>query len=353
MPDSRMPFSELDLALVHALQEAPRAPWSEIGRALDVDARTAARRWSQLTDAGLAWLTGYQSPKTVTVAHIEVTCRPGQVSLVAAAMAAQECVFGIDRTAGDFDLFLSVVSDGLPALGQWVNDVLGALPGVQSSRTRPCLRLYGEGSDWTVGALEPAGRARLTSGRTPHLPSDTADSVRYLPPEDQALIGALGADGRLAYTELGARTGLSEHTARRRLQRLMRDGDIAFRCDFARPLGGYPAAAIYHAAVPHAQLEATGIALSQLAPVRLSASISGPHNLLFVIWLPSMSGASALEALLADRFPALQVRNRSVILETPKRMGHLLDHHGRTRGRLSPAPFRARFPDEDGFSGRL
>ncbi|WP_241196675.1 AsnC family protein, partial [Streptomyces sp. ADI95-17] len=52
-PDSREAgegehFSELDLALVDALQAAPRAPWSRIGRALGVDATTAARRWERL-----------------------------------------------------------------------------------------------------------------------------------------------------------------------------------------------------------------------------------------------------------------------------------------------------------------
>ncbi|MEV1043109.1 AsnC family protein, partial [Streptomyces sp. NPDC050204] len=59
-----------------ALQAAPRAPWSRIGRALGVDATTAARRWERLRANGLAWVSAYDSAKSATVAYVEVRCRP-------------------------------------------------------------------------------------------------------------------------------------------------------------------------------------------------------------------------------------------------------------------------------------
>ncbi|MGW7079923.1 AsnC family protein [Streptomyces sp. NPDC054866] len=55
----------------YALQAAPRAPWSRIGRALGVDATTAAHRWERLRANGLAWISVYDSAKSATVAHIE------------------------------------------------------------------------------------------------------------------------------------------------------------------------------------------------------------------------------------------------------------------------------------------
>ncbi|MFC7816954.1 AsnC family protein [Streptomyces sp. NPDC057367] len=44
--------TELDLALVYALQIRPRAAWTEIAPSLGVTAVTLARRWERLTEAG-------------------------------------------------------------------------------------------------------------------------------------------------------------------------------------------------------------------------------------------------------------------------------------------------------------
>ncbi|MET7782244.1 AsnC family protein [Streptomyces mirabilis] len=59
-PYSSTPLvDETDLALVHALQIAPRAPWTAVGQALGIDPMTAARRWARLTGTGCAWVTCY------------------------------------------------------------------------------------------------------------------------------------------------------------------------------------------------------------------------------------------------------------------------------------------------------
>jgi hypothetical protein len=106
--DARHGFSELDLALLDAPQTTPRAPWSRIGRALGVDAATAARHWERLRAAGLSWITAHDAAKTATVAFVEVRCRPGSLASVSAAAALLPWVFNVDETAGDFDLFLGV-----------------------------------------------------------------------------------------------------------------------------------------------------------------------------------------------------------------------------------------------------
>ncbi|MEU9866058.1 Lrp/AsnC family transcriptional regulator [Streptomyces sp. NPDC047971] len=347
-------FSELDLALIDALQAAPRAPWSRIGRALGVDPTTAARRWERLRASGLAWITAYHSAGTTAVAYVEVRCRPGCLEEVSAAAAALPWVFSVDETAGDFDLFLSVAAPDLPALGRSVDRVIGGLPGVRSTRTRLSITLYGEGRDWRMRAMEPAERAALstsprTRGRVVH---DTRAYDR-LSPEDRALIAALGGDGRLGYTELGAMTGMSEHTARRRVQRMTREGAITIRCDLAHPLAGLPTMVVYRARVPHPHLEATGSALARMDQVRMCVSVSGPHNLLVLVWLHGLDGIDPFEALLAERFPALEVKDRTVALHTPKRMGRILDARGRAIGRVPlGTAWDGASPDESPLSGR-
>lgn len=339
MPDSvvidpRAGFSELDLALVEALQVAPRAPWSRIGRALDVDATTAARRWERLRAHGLAWVTAYPSARMVTVAYLEVRCRPRFLESVSAAAAQLPWVFSVDETAGDFDLLLSVVSTDLPTLGRHVRRVIGELRGVRSTRTRLALRLFGEGGDWRMRALDPAERAALTTPKAPGRLSYGTQPHDGTSPEDRALLAELGADGRLGYRELGAATGMSEHTARRRLGRMTREGEVTLRCDLAHPLAGLPTAVVYRAVVPHSRLEETGSTLARMEQVRLCTSVSGPHNLLVMVWLHGLAGVDSFEAVLADRHPSLEVKDRTVILHSPKRMGRLLDLRGRAVGRV-------------------
>ncbi|MFF6896679.1 Lrp/AsnC family transcriptional regulator [Streptomyces hydrogenans] len=337
-PDSRttveadVHFSELDLALVDALQAAPRAPWSQIGRALGVDATTAARRWERLRANGLAWVTAYSAPRSVTVAYVEVRCRPRALEAVSLALAGMPWVFSVDETAGDFDLLASVTAADLPSLGRSVHGLIGGLKGVRSTRTRLGITLYSEGGDWRMRAMEPAGHAELAAPRAAGATVYSARTRHPRTPDDQALLAALGADGRLGYTELGAKAGMSEHTARRRLQRLVRDGDIAFRCDLAHPLAGLSTVVLYRTAVPHTRLAATGGALSRMEEVRLAVSVSGSDNLLVMVWLRGLHAVDPFEAVLAERFPWLRVNDRTVVLRSRKRMGRLLDPAGRATG---------------------
>ncbi|MFE7559192.1 Lrp/AsnC family transcriptional regulator [Kitasatospora sp. NPDC057500] len=338
-PDSRaadpdVRFTELDLALVEALQAAPRAPWSRIGRALGVDATTAARRWERLRAGGLAWVTAYDAAKSTTVGYVEVRCRPRSLEAVTTAVTGLPWVFNVDETTGDHDLLLQVAAADLPALGRSVNRAIGGLRGVRSTRTRLGITLYGEGGDWRMRAMDPSGRAELATPRASRRAVYSAHMHDRPSPEDQALLTLLGDDGRLGYTELGAATGMSEHTVRRRLQRMVRDGDITIRCDLAHPLAGLSTMLIYRIAVPHAWTEATGNALARMEEVRLCVSVSGPDNLLVMVWLHGLHAIDPFEAVLAERFPLLEIRDRTVVLRSPKRMGRLLDDAGRATGRV-------------------
>jgi hypothetical protein len=67
----RAPLDELDLALVNALQISPRAPWTEVATALEVDAATVARRWQQAgSGTGAIGRTGNLSRSAEAIAVI-------------------------------------------------------------------------------------------------------------------------------------------------------------------------------------------------------------------------------------------------------------------------------------------
>ncbi|MFJ3669739.1 AsnC family transcriptional regulator [Streptomyces sp. NPDC090106] len=331
-------LTELDLALFDALQTSPRAPWPRIGRALGVDGTTAARRWERLRRAGLAWITAHEGVGTATVGYARVRCAPRHAASVSAAVARLPWVFGVDETDGDHDLALALLATDLPALGRAVREEIGGLRGVRAVRTAVGITQYGESSSWRTRAMDSSGRAELPQPRPAGPYSFSARTHDRRPPEEQALLSALAEDGRLPWTELAARTGTGEHTARRRVQRMIRDGDVVLRCDLAHRLAGLPAVLIYRAAVPHAGLARTGNALARLEQVRMCASVSGPDNLLFVPWLHGLDAVGPFDELLAARFPDVEVRERTVVLHSVKRMGRLLDPWGRATGQV---PVRA------------
>ncbi|GHF76642.1 AsnC family transcriptional regulator [Kitasatospora xanthocidica] len=325
-PESGNPFSEIDLALIDALQADPRAPWTRIGPALGVDATTAARRWDRLSTAGLAWVTAYAAPGTAPVAYLEVTCDAGSVAQLIAALAELPWVFSIEHVAGEFDLFLSVCATDLPGLGRLVQDI-GARPEVRAVRTRLSLRTYLEGSAWQIRALAPARRAELTQRTPPDGPAAGPELLHS--PTDLALLRALGEDGRAGHTELAARTGIGESTVRRHLNRRLRQRGLLLRCDLAQRLAGWPVVVGYRAAVPHGALDRVGAMLARLPQTRLCASVTGSTNLLFSVWLRTTDDITAVEAVLADRAPELRLDGRTVTFRTHKRMGRLLDPQGR------------------------
>ncbi|MEU1204609.1 Lrp/AsnC family transcriptional regulator [Nocardia sp. NPDC005825] len=327
LPESR--FTEADLALIEALQAAPRASWSQIGHALRLDATTVARRWERLRAAGLAWTTAYYSARTMSVAFVEVRCRPQALEAVSATAAGLPWVFTVDETAGDFDLLLSVASTDLTTLGRWIRRDIGGIDGVRSACTRIGITLYSEGSDWRLRALEPARLAELSGPRPPRRHAYGTRRHELPSAQDQAMLAALGADGRVGYTALGAAAGISEHTARRRLHRMVHDGDITLRCDLAYPLAGLPTMIIYRMTVPHAELEHTGRNLARMNNIRLCASVSGPHNLMVQVLLHGLHGVDEFEGGLVRDFPSLRVEDRTVTLRAVKRLGWLLDDSGR------------------------
>ncbi|WHX15635.1 Lrp/AsnC family transcriptional regulator [Streptomyces malaysiensis subsp. malaysiensis] len=233
-------LDETDLALVNALQTAPRASWALVGRALGISPVTAARRWKRLTKAGLAWVTAYGGgfiARHHVEAFVEVDCVPSQLSSVVAGLVEQPQVASVEHTSGQQDLLLTVLVSDLAALSRLLTDVIGRLDGVLATRSQIVTELLTEGSRWDLRALDRDQRQIMHDGRD-DLAVQEPDPTPA--PEDIPLMLALGRDGRLGYQELAQRTGMGESTARRRTSRLLRAGVLVPRCEIAHSRSNYP-----------------------------------------------------------------------------------------------------------------
>lgn len=328
-------LTEDELALIHALQLAPRASWTELGRALGVDPVTVARRFSRLSDQGAAWVGFSPGPRLfeqICVAFVVIDCSPGATAQVAHALSAHPHMLTIERAAAGHDILAIVATRDLPALSRYTLDLLPHLPGIATVQARIVTHMFTEGGRWRIAALAPAQRAQLT-GPPPAQPLTAPSEIA---PFDRALIARLAHDGRAPYQTLANDLGVSLNTAKRRTEQLTRRGLLRFRCDFARPLGGWPVAVTLWAKVPPSDLPEIGHALIRLPETRNCAAVSGPHNLILQASLHSVSDVLRLETHLATTHPSLDIVDRVITLRQDKLLGRLLDPQGRSVGIIPP-----------------
>lgn len=325
-------MSEEDLALVHALQLRPRASWTVLGQALGADPVTVARRWGRLAQRGEAWVLGSPGPLLfdhICVAFVEVGCAVGQAASVVRALSGHAHALTIERPAGSHDLLVTVSTRDLLAMSRYTLDHLPAIEGVTAVRTRIVTHMFTEGGSWRIAALDPGQRAQLTE------PADMSGTRRGsldISPFDRSILRRLALDGRASYQALAAGLDTSASTVKRRIDRLVQLGLITFRCDFARPLGGWPVAVTFWARVPAADLPVVGHALVRYPETRNCAAVSGPYNLIVEASLHSLADVLRFETQLVTRHPSLDIVDRAIMLRQDKLLGHLLDPHGRSVG---------------------
>jgi DNA-binding Lrp family transcriptional regulator len=322
---------ELDLALVNAMQLRPRAPWSLLGQALGISPVTAARRWNRLSRAGIAWVTAYGLPHPEDrgcIAYLDLDCAPGHLRQTADELAEDPHVMTIEHLSQGCDLAVTAAFTDLAMVSRYTTERLGRLPGVSAVRVHLATGFYAEGIRWRLDSLDRAQRGELqedrSAGSSP--PPAARAEIRE---EDRALLIRLGVDGRLGHAELAAATGLSPTTLRRRLDRLAACDAIRFRCEIAAPDAGRPVLATFRADLPPDRLHEVGLQLARLPEVRLCSSLTGPHNLVLSVWQRSLADVQRLETTLTQSFPDLRIAERRVSLRTVKRMGRILDAHGR------------------------
>ncbi|MER5310799.1 Lrp/AsnC family transcriptional regulator [Streptomyces sp. NPDC002773] len=324
------PLDELDLSLVHTLQIDPRAPWSRIGRALDLDPVTVARRWSRLTEAGVAWVTAQPGRAQVSqscLAFVEVDCQAGHTLDVANTLARWPHVLTVEHTSGGRDLLLTVSTPTISTFSGYLLERLGALPGIRATRTQLGTHVFTQAADWRLRSLDPRQRARITAERPPRSPS----TPQTLTERDRLLMVRLGADGRTTLTDLAQELGVGITTVRKRLRLLIANEDLELRCEVAQPLCGWPISTQIWAKAEIEDRDTLNRLLAAVPEIRACIGLAGgAANLLISVWLRSLPDIRGLEARLTSALPHLKVLDQAVSLSFVKRMGRILDPAGRS-----------------------
>jgi DNA-binding Lrp family transcriptional regulator len=325
-------IDEHDLALLHALQIAPRISWAEAARVLGSNPATLAARWTRLRERGLAWVTAYPggSYRHVTLALVEVDCLPGARRSVVEAVCRDPRAVTVEESTRGRDLLLTVITPDLAALTAFVLDDLEALPGVERQRTYVATAVHRHGTHWRLDALDPAQVGALEAERARTTPADPTTP----PPRAWPLIEALAEDGRCTAADLARATGRNTATVRRQLARLVGSDLLSFRCELAAEVSGWSVSSTWTAHVEPADHERTIAALATLPELRMCLSMTGDANVAMTVWTRSLHDMLRIERLFGERLPWMRLRDNAVNLRTPKRMGWMLDGRGRATGQV-------------------
>ena len=172
-----------------------------------------------------------------------------------------------------------------------------------ATRTHLVDRVPTEGSSWRLRSLDADAAAR-GSKRRRYARGPVRDAAWDA--LDARMLTLLSTDGRMPIRRLAEELDTSVTTAGRRLRQLV-GTRISLRCDVARPVSGWPLAAVYFASAPADKLRETSQALASVPEVRSCAITAGPHNLVIDVWLRSLPDVHSLEAHLCAHLPPLRV----------------------------------------------
>ncbi|MDR6866420.1 DNA-binding Lrp family transcriptional regulator [Microbacterium resistens] len=320
-------FSDDDLAVVAALQHAPRASWREIGETLGVSASTAARRWDRLVASGLAWITAYPSSRFGAVAYVRIQTTAARFQAVAVEFAISPFVFWLEQTDGSGALFAGVAARSFPRLRE-ILDLLAETPGVLSITSSLSVSTIREGDEWLPDTVRAPVASRIREAQT----ADGGAVARFSDAE-LALFEELYVDGRASYTRLAARSGMSERTVRRWLPEQLESGRVRVRCDVARERLGYQLGVL--ATIDAGRnWESLAQAVLRWSSTRMIAYTSGSSPLLLHSWVRSPGEWLSIEQRIREIQPATAITEVTFTLRSLKRFGQLFAPDGTTSGQV-------------------
>lgn len=323
-------LDEVDLAVVHALQVAPRAPWTQVGAAVGVDAATAARHWDRLVAERLAWWTVWPTPEqwsaTADVAVVQVRPGPGALDAAADRWCALPWVLGVDETPLGL-VALAAGDAGLAALAARVREQ--ETDDERLEHVALAQRVLREDSTWRLRVLAPRQVRALEgpAGAAEPLPSSAPVTLVH------EVAAALRDDVRTSHAALGRRLGVSEATARRALARVARAGALRFGCDVAMPAVGLGRGVLLAARAAGEDRDGALARIARDPAVHRVAELVDDAPLLVALRTATLERLPELERGWGS---AVEVVGRTTVVRARKRNGHLLDAEGRSCGHVTP-----------------
>ncbi|WP_416403282.1 Lrp/AsnC family transcriptional regulator [Arthrobacter sp. LFS091] len=311
-------FDALERQIVAALQLDPRCPWRKMAAVLGEAERTVARRGSQLLESGAVAVVGIRPRPAVVL--VEMRCLPGTVRAAANALSQRGDTTFVYTTTGTGDCVAEVLTE-TGRMGDVLSDELPSTIGLRDSTSYPVLRYFRTIRGWRPEVL-PADKAEALRS---NLAQDSGILVRqqHMSRQDNELIDALCADGRMSFEALGRRVGVSEATARRRSEWLLTNNQVHVRAIVEPASFGLAVEALLWIRASPQHVERVGKSLAELPTVRYAAAIAGNYQIMADVTVEDMS---SLYRFITDSEWAQEATgvDVSILLDARKRGGRVM-----------------------------
>ncbi|WP_084963712.1 Lrp/AsnC family transcriptional regulator [Thermoactinospora rubra] len=272
----------LDRRLVAALQVSPRASWGEIARAVGEHERTVARRLQRLLADGDVRVTAIYDDLRSGLGHpvhLHVQVRPGTAGRVAEALAGRADTRSVYAVTGAADIGCELVAPTRQSLHDILTVEIPAIEGVTQTQTQVVLHTFRTVAEWHAPYLTSEEVAALR----PPLPVEPLPDCDDLSPLDRDVAALLVEDGRIGFTAIAERLGVSVPTARRRVASLLERRVLLPRAEVEPALLGLEVEAqLWLSVRPHG-LDRVGQTLAAHPGVRYCAATSGTRTMIIQV----------------------------------------------------------------------
>ncbi|MFV0457734.1 MAG: Lrp/AsnC family transcriptional regulator [Actinomycetales bacterium] len=311
-------LDDLDRRIVCALQIDGRAPWRKIAAVIGEPERSVARRGGDLLARGVVSVVGIRPRPSTAV--LRLRCQPGMSTTAAEALAQRpDTTFSYVMTGGA-DVVGELASDS-DRFAHALGTELPATTGLVQLVSLPVLHYFRTVRGWSAGALTQAEAAAMHTDLT----GDREADLDFGPvaPQDTTLIGVLIEDGRASLEAIARRVGVSETTAARRLEFVLRQHRVEIRAIVEPAVLGLPVEAMLWLTTSPGMVNRVGQCLAARPQVRYAAATAGPHQLVADVTVPDMA---SLYAFICDEAWAGDIHSveASLLLAARKRGGLIL-----------------------------
>jgi Lrp/AsnC family transcriptional regulator for asnA, asnC and gidA len=201
--------------------------------------------------------------------------------------------------------------------------------GLRRAASYPVLRYFRSIRGWNSGLLTDAEAAALRSELTADFTANYAlgplqsAAAGPLSAQDLRLLDALVEDGRSSLESLARRVGVSETTARRRSEWLLRNNFVSIRAIVEPASLGLPLEAFLWIKAAPGKVDAIGRALGKESAVRYAAAVAGDCQLVADV---TVTDQEALYRFITDSAWAAEADRieTTMLLQARKRGGRLL-----------------------------
>ena len=309
-------LDDLDRKILAALHMNGRASWTDIAQLIGTSTTTVARRAQQLFASGVvrvAVLPHLEHDGPVHVFMVRLTCAPGSQLKVAGLLASNPDIRFVTIVTGGYDIVFELVAPKHRDLFSMLVDFVHRIPGSLQSNADLVLHTYKVSYDWSSRVLGDRP-VPFAAPPMPHMcERDHFDEV------DREVLAAMRDDGRASFQSVAARLGISESTARRRLEAMLERGCASVATFIPAAALGYEAEILFWLSVEPSMLESVAERLSGERGVRVIASVLGQASLMCEVIMPTTADIHRFTSRTLAAVPGIQSWTAGVQVLTVKR----------------------------------